>query len=186
MVIWIIGLAGAGKTTIGSQVYNLLKSRKPNVVFLDGEDVRTIVGDDLGHTIEDRKTNIWRICRLCHCLDKQGIDVVCSTLSNQHDAQEWNRKNYTQYFEVYLDVPMDVLVARDHLHPTTAQAAHHHQRLPAPRERDDHPALFSLTHFFSPWLYTSSSCRARDKATGLMISRSSGTGPSLYFSMVAR
>ena len=113
MVIWIIGLAGAGKTTIGSQVYNLIKSRKPNVVFLDGEDVRTIVGDDLGHTIEDRKTNIWRICRLCHCLDKQGIDVVCSTLSNQHDAQEWNRKNYTQYFEVYLDVPMDVLVARD-------------------------------------------------------------------------
>lgn len=113
MVIWIIGLAGAGKTTIGCQVYNLIKSRKPNVVFLDGEDVRTIVGDDLGHTIEDRKTNIWRICRLCHCLDKQGIDVVCATLSNQHDAQEWNRKNYSQYFEVYLDVPMDVLVARD-------------------------------------------------------------------------
>ena len=113
MVIWIIGLAGAGKTTIGREVYNLLKSRKPNVVFLDGDHIREIMGNDLGHTIEDRRSNAWRICRLCQYLDSQEIDVVCAILSIFHDAQEWNQLNYSRYFEIYIEVPMDELVARD-------------------------------------------------------------------------
>ena len=113
MVIWLIGLAGAGKTTIGRQVLARLKARNPNVLFLDGDHVRAIMGNDLGHTVEDRRVNAWRICRLCQYLDSQGIDVVCAILSIFHDTQEWNRQNYSRYFEVYIDVPMDVLVARD-------------------------------------------------------------------------
>ena len=61
MVIWIIGLAGAGKTTIGREVYHRIKRQKPNVIFLDGDDVRAIMGNDLGHTIEEREVNAWRI-----------------------------------------------------------------------------------------------------------------------------
>ena len=113
MVIWLIGLAGAGKTTIGREVDALLRARKPNVVFLDGDHVRNIMGDDLGHTVEDRRTNAWRVCRLCEYLDAQGIDVVCAILSIFLDTQEWNRESYSHYFEVYIDVPMDELVARD-------------------------------------------------------------------------
>ena len=113
MVIWLIGLAGAGKTTIGQELYALLKERRPNVVFLDGDHVRTIMGNDLGHTIEDRRANAWRVCRLCRYLDAQGIDVVCAILSIFPDTQKWNRENYARYFEVYIDVPMDELVARD-------------------------------------------------------------------------
>ena len=113
MVIWLIGLAGAGKTVIGSEVFKYLKARKPNVVFLDGDHVRAIMGNDLGHSIEDRRTNAWRISRICQYLDDQGIDVVCAILSIFHESQDWNRKHYSRYFEVYLDVPMDVLEARD-------------------------------------------------------------------------
>ena len=113
MVIWITGLAGAGKTTIGREVSNLINTRKPNTVFLDGEDIRAIMGDDLGFTVEDRRFNAWRICRLCQYLDGQGIDVICATLSIFPEHQEWNRQNYSQYFEIYVEVPMDELVARD-------------------------------------------------------------------------
>ena len=113
MVIWLIGLAGAGKTTIGRQVLARLKARSPNVLLLDGDHVRAIMGNDLGHTIEDRRVNAWRICRLCQYLDSQGIDVVCAILSIFHDTQDWNRQNYSRYFEVFIDVPMDVLIARD-------------------------------------------------------------------------
>lgn len=113
MVIWIIGLAGAGKTTIGREVHKQLRAKQPNVVFLDGDHIRHIMGDDLGHTLDDRRRNGWRICRLCQCLDNQGIDVVCSVLSLFGEQQTWNRENYSGYFEVFIDVRFEELVARD-------------------------------------------------------------------------
>ncbi len=113
MVIWLIGLAGAGKTTIGREVVALLKERKSNVVFIDGDDFRTIMGDDLGHTIAAREMNAGRISRLCKHLDSQGIDVVCSVLSIFHQWQRWNRSNFSRYFEVYIRVPFETVVARD-------------------------------------------------------------------------
>jgi len=36
------------------------------------------MGQDLGHSIEDRRQNGLRVCRLCHYLDRQGINVVCA------------------------------------------------------------------------------------------------------------
>lgn len=113
MVFWIIGLAGAGKTTIARALYEKLKSKEPATVFLDGDAIREIMGGDLGYTVEDRRRNGWRICRLCNLLDTQGINVVCATLSQFHDQQDWNRKNYSKYFEVYIDVDMEVLINRD-------------------------------------------------------------------------
>lgn len=113
MVIWLIGLAGAGKTSIGRAVYAQLKRRNPATVFLDGDHVRAIMGEDLGHSIEDRRRNGWRICRLCEYFDSQDIDVVCCILSLFHDQQRWNREKLRRYFEVFVDVPMKVLEARD-------------------------------------------------------------------------
>ena len=112
-VIWVIGLAAAGKTAIGQAVYERIRRRTPAAVFLDGDDVRRIMGDDLGHTLEDRRANAWRICRLCHHLDRQGIEVVCSILSIFPETRRWSREHYSRYFEVFLDVPMDVLRRRD-------------------------------------------------------------------------
>jgi adenylyl-sulfate kinase len=113
MVIWLIGLAGAGKTSIGKALYQRLKADNPSTVFLDGDQVREIMGNDLGHTLEDRRRNGWRICRLCSYLEQQGIDVICATLSQFHEQQAWNRRNFARYFEVFVDVPLDVLIRRD-------------------------------------------------------------------------
>ncbi|MFC1902370.1 adenylyl-sulfate kinase [Chloroflexota bacterium] len=113
MVIWLIGLSGAGKTVIGKEVCGLLKAKRSNVVFLDGDIIREIMGSDVGHTIEDRRTNAGRVCRLCRYLDSQGIDVVCAILSIFSESQRWNRENIPQYFEVYLRVPFRMLLERD-------------------------------------------------------------------------
>ena len=113
MVIWLVGLSGAGKTSIGTEVYKILKAKRPNVVFLDGDDLRNIWGDSLGHTLEARRENADRICRLCQYLDGQGIDVVCAILSIFHESQAWNRENFSSYFEVFIRVPFEQLVARD-------------------------------------------------------------------------
>jgi len=113
MVVWLIGMSGAGKSAIGEEVYRQLKKEKPNVMFLDGDVVREIMGGDLGYTIEDRRRNADRICRLCHYFERSGIDVVCAILSIFHESQRWNREHLDDYFEVFVDASLDDLIARD-------------------------------------------------------------------------
>ena len=113
MVVWLIGLSGSGKTTIGREVHRILRQSKPNVVFLDGDSVREVMCEDLGYTLTDRRRNADRICRLCKLLDDQGIDVVCGILSLFEESREWNRSHYSDYFEVYLQVSLDELKRRD-------------------------------------------------------------------------
>ena len=57
MVIWIIGLSGSGKTTIGKLIYKSLLKKRKNTVFLDGDEMRAVWGNDLGHKLEGRKEN---------------------------------------------------------------------------------------------------------------------------------
>ncbi len=113
MVIWIIGLAGSGKTTIGTQLYERLKPETRNLVFIDGDMIREIMGNDLGHTVADRKKNADRICNLCRALEQQDINVIACVLSLFHESQEWNRNTYKQYFEIFIDASMDTLLQRD-------------------------------------------------------------------------
>lgn len=112
-VFWITGLAGAGKTSIAKAYFCKLRSLKENVVFLDGDAVREIMENDLGHNEADRIKNAYRISRMCRFLSDQGLDVVCSTMSLYHEIQRWNRENIANYFQVYLRVSRDVLLKRD-------------------------------------------------------------------------
>ena len=56
MVIWIIGLAGSGKTTVSNIVYEQLKKNKKNTVLLDGHQVRRVFSNDLKHSHFSRTT----------------------------------------------------------------------------------------------------------------------------------
>jgi adenylylsulfate kinase len=113
MIIWLIGLSGAGKTTVGTRLVTRLRAESPNVVYLDGDLLRDVWGASLGHDVEGREANAGRISRLCAMLDRQGINVVASVLSIFPEWQEWNRETFSEYFEVFLDVPMSVLEERD-------------------------------------------------------------------------
>jgi len=113
MVVWLIGLSGSGKTTLGQEVVSQAGKVASNLVFIDGDVIRRIFSNDLGHSLADRRKNAERISRLCKFLDDQGISVVCAILSLFHESQEWNRQHIKNYFEVYLDVPFERLIERD-------------------------------------------------------------------------
>lgn len=113
MVIWLCGLSGSGKTTIGRMIYDRARPKVPNLVLLDGEDLRIAFGNDLGHDQEGRRRNSVRIANVCQVLDRQGIHVICCAMTIAPEAQAANRKHIQEYYEVLLDVSMDVLESRD-------------------------------------------------------------------------
>lgn len=116
MVIWITGLACAGKTSLGKCIYGLWRKRVENVVLVDGDEIRAIFRFDRTpdhYTLAGRKKNSERIREICAWLDRQGINVVCCTLSMFDELSDWNRRTYSKYFEIYLSTPFDVVRKRD-------------------------------------------------------------------------
>ncbi|MGE4526882.1 MAG: adenylyl-sulfate kinase [Rhodospirillaceae bacterium] len=113
MVIWLIGLSGAGKTTLSSLVYEALKPRLPNLVRLDGDVVRDLFGNDADHTVAGRRRNAERLSMLSRFLAQQDIHVVAAVLSIFPEWRRWNRENLPEYAEVYVKVSMETLQRRD-------------------------------------------------------------------------
>ncbi|HEG44764.1 MAG TPA: adenylyl-sulfate kinase [Phycisphaerales bacterium] len=110
-VYWITGLSGAGKTTIGRHLWQLLKEQNPATVFLDGDALRKVFSPS-GYSLEERLVLGMQYSRLCQMLSLQNIDVVCATIAMFHQIHRWNRNNIENYFETYLSVPMEILVNR--------------------------------------------------------------------------
>ena len=113
MIIWLIGLSASGKTTIGKKLIERLTMSNDKWVFLDGDTFRNILGEDLGHSTEDRRKNAFRISRLCEFLSTQNINVVACVLSIFHDNQQYNKDKIPNYKEIYIDVEFSELLKRD-------------------------------------------------------------------------
>ena len=115
-LFWITGLAGAGKTTVGETVAELLRERHKNVIFLDGDELRKIFNEtnaDCSYSESARLSMAYRYSRLCAHLTGQGHNVVCATMSLFPEIWRWNRSHISNYFEVYVEVPFPVLVKRN-------------------------------------------------------------------------
>lgn len=112
-VYFFTGLSGAGKTTIGGLFHQRLKATKPNVVMLDGDEIRLAFGEDVGYTHDERLRWAGRIFRVCRLLSGQGIDVVVCSIAMYESVRRWNRENIPNYKEIYIKVSRDTLLQRN-------------------------------------------------------------------------
>lgn len=114
MLIWITGISGAGKTSIGRAVLDLWRQDDPAVVLVDGDDVRQILGRDCpdDYTMAGRRAVAESIVAMCKWLDGQGISAVCCTISSFPDLLRANRNIFRDYFEVFVDVPVEIAAER--------------------------------------------------------------------------
>jgi len=112
MVIWVIGLAGSGKSTMSKNIHlSFLKNKIPTVL-IDGDEIRKIFSNDLGYSSQDRLRNASRIRELCKLIDKNGINVVCAILSISEDDRNWCRDNIPSYLEIFINVPIPLIEKR--------------------------------------------------------------------------
>ena len=112
-VYWLTGLSGAGKTTIGRLWRDELRRAGETVVFLDGDEMRSVFGTGLGFSGADRRKLAESYGRLCALLSGQGVTVVCCTISMFNSVRAWNRAHIPGYYEVYIQASMDTLRQRD-------------------------------------------------------------------------
>ncbi len=113
-VIWITGLSGAGKTTLARKVLTGLRDRGINSVLLDGDEVRDAFQDQcVSYDRASRLVNARRICQLARMLSNQDITIVVATISLFHEIHDWNRANFSYYWEVFIQTPLDQCRLRD-------------------------------------------------------------------------
>ncbi|WP_347566465.1 adenylyl-sulfate kinase [Scytonema sp. UIC 10036] len=111
--IWLTGLSGAGKTTIGQAVARELQFQSYRVTTLDGDVMRQTLCRDLGFSRSDRQENIRRIGSLARTLTSQGEIVVVCAISPYRLQRDAMRHWIKDFIEVYVNAPLVVCEKRD-------------------------------------------------------------------------
>lgn len=112
-LVWITGYSGSGKTTVSNLVYKKLKEEGVSAILLDGDDIRSILGEKFGHTLEERRKLAFIYGRLCKKLCDCGATVVIATVAMFESVRAENRNSNANYIEVFLDVPLKIRESRD-------------------------------------------------------------------------
>jgi len=102
MILWLIGISGAGKTTIGKRLKEHFNKLGRKNYLLDGDEVRDLFDRDLGYSDADREANVKRIILGAYLLDKNDvIGIVCNISPLEH-LRALARKKISGYNEIYL------------------------------------------------------------------------------------
>ena len=112
-LFWVTGLSASGKTTVSRLVVNNLQSIGHQILLLDGDDLRAVLNENSSHSRDDRLRIGFTYSRLCKLLVEQGLDVLIATVALFSEIHDWNRKNISNYIEIFIDVPIEELVRRD-------------------------------------------------------------------------
>lgn len=111
---FITGFSGAGKTTIGSMLFEYMRSKKNNVVFLDGDACRKAYGMDIGYTKEDRMAMTFRNAGLHELLLNQGMDIIFCAIGLSDEIRKVIIDHEAPCKIIYLKVSHATLIQRDY------------------------------------------------------------------------
>ena len=113
MIIWITGLSGAGKTTLARALYKSIKKKSPNILWIDGDNIKKIIP---ANGKRDQKSRIERYKKMIPIVKffyDQKINVIISTLYFNNFMFQNNKKIFKNYFQIYLKADIKHLIKRD-------------------------------------------------------------------------
>jgi adenylyl-sulfate kinase len=98
---------------VAAKLAPTLAERGHRVELLDGDEVRTNLGQDLGFSRADRDTNIARIGYVAAKLAKHGVVVVVAAISPYRQARDQVRAQVDTFVEVHVAAPLATCAQRD-------------------------------------------------------------------------
>jgi adenylylsulfate kinase len=110
-VVWLTGLSGAGKSTIGAALYQELERLGVAVEYLDGDAVRQ--WSPAGFTRADRDAHVKRVGYLASRLEHHGVTVICALISPYAEAREFVRHTCRRFIEVHVSTSLAECERRD-------------------------------------------------------------------------
>ena len=106
-------MAGAGKSTLAHHLSKRFVAAGRPAEVMDGDAPNELLTRGLGVTKEDRDTAVRRLGTVSRMLVRHGAIVVVASLSPFRDARDAVRREVRRFVEVFVDAPMDTLIARD-------------------------------------------------------------------------
>jgi adenylyl-sulfate kinase len=106
-IIFLHGLSGSGKSTIGRSLYDDL-SKKIKMIYIDGDEFRSGISKDLGFSLDDRKENIRRLMEVCKLLLNNETSVIISFIAPTEEIRNIVRDNTNALLEVWCNKPLNI------------------------------------------------------------------------------
>ena len=111
MVIWLIGISGSWKNTIGKKLYLHLRKKIKNLIFLDGDLFRELMNNDVGYSKKDRDKNAERMIKFAEYILNQNINIIFAANLTSSKYRNLAKKKFKKnYFEVYIETSLDNLI----------------------------------------------------------------------------
>ena len=110
IVVWLTGLPGSGKSTLGDELAKRIRSKGAFPVRLDGDTVRQGISSDLGFTNEDRSENVRRMAEIAALLCDSGAVSIVTTISPLRKDRSLARACVTARSGLFLEVFVDASV----------------------------------------------------------------------------
>jgi len=114
-VVWLTGLSGSGKSTIGNILEKKLARMNRHTFLLDGDNVRHGLNKDLGFTETDRIENIRRVGEVAKLMTDAGLIVITAFISPFRSERDMVRGMMQpgEFIEVFVDTPLEEAERRD-------------------------------------------------------------------------
>jgi bifunctional enzyme CysN/CysC len=115
--VWLTGLPGAGKSTIGEELERRLIASGRPAYLLDGENMRHGLSSDLGFSPADRHEHARRVASVARILADTGNVAIVALVSPMSADREWARELHEQadldFVEAWVDTPLEECERRD-------------------------------------------------------------------------
>ena len=115
-IVWITGLSGSGKTHVSNSLTDKLKSAGYDPIKIDGDTMRNSLFDARiiknSYTRRERAALARYYVNLANELSVQGNIVIVSTISMFKEVYKYNREKATNYIEIYLNKPNELVQGR--------------------------------------------------------------------------